>query len=253
MSDPSRGDRLAAVLRDLTTESEALDALVSTLDEPEWRRPTPAAGWDVATTIAHVAWTDAVAVLAATDREGWNRVVEEAVAAPTGFVDSRALAGGSVPPQELLARWRAARARLAEALAEHPLSRGCPGSVPRRVRSRWAPLGTWRAGRTGWMSPMRSECRSCRTTACGTSSTSVSVPAGSPSSTAVCGRPSRRCASSSPHRAARAGPHGGNGLASEYGLGNMLVAARLGRIAPVSREMILNFVAMHSLGLPKSY
>ena len=26
-----------------------------------------------------------------------------------------------------------------------------------------------------------------------------------------------------------------------------------GRIAPVSREMILNFVAMHSLGLPKSY
>jgi alkylation response protein AidB-like acyl-CoA dehydrogenase len=47
--------------------------------------------------------------------------------------------------------------------------------------------------------------------------------------------------------------HGGNGLASEYGLGNMLIAARLGRIAPVSREMILNFVAMHSLGLPKSY
>jgi alkylation response protein AidB-like acyl-CoA dehydrogenase len=47
--------------------------------------------------------------------------------------------------------------------------------------------------------------------------------------------------------------HGGNGLASEYGLGNQLVAARLGRIAPVSREMILNFVAMHSLGLPKSY
>lgn len=47
--------------------------------------------------------------------------------------------------------------------------------------------------------------------------------------------------------------HGGNGMTVEYGLANMLVAARLGRIAPVSREMILNFVAMHSLGLPKSY
>jgi alkylation response protein AidB-like acyl-CoA dehydrogenase len=47
--------------------------------------------------------------------------------------------------------------------------------------------------------------------------------------------------------------HGGNGLTVEYGLANQLVAARLGRIAPVSREMILNFVAMHSLGLPKSY
>jgi len=47
--------------------------------------------------------------------------------------------------------------------------------------------------------------------------------------------------------------HGGNGLASEYGLGGLLGAARVGRIAPVSREMILNFVAQFSLGLPKSY
>ena len=47
--------------------------------------------------------------------------------------------------------------------------------------------------------------------------------------------------------------HGGNGITQEYGMAGMLVAARAGRIAPVSREMILNYVAMHSLGLPKSY
>lgn len=47
--------------------------------------------------------------------------------------------------------------------------------------------------------------------------------------------------------------HGGNGFASEYGLGALLGAVRVGRIAPVSREMVLNFVAQHSLGLPKSY
>ena len=47
--------------------------------------------------------------------------------------------------------------------------------------------------------------------------------------------------------------HGGNGITQEYGMAGLLVAARAGRIAPVSREMILNFVAMHSLGLPKSY
>lgn len=47
--------------------------------------------------------------------------------------------------------------------------------------------------------------------------------------------------------------HGGNGMASEYGLGALLAAARVGRIAPVSREMVLNFVAQFSLGLPKSY
>ncbi|GAA3736311.1 hypothetical protein HDA32_001353 [Spinactinospora alkalitolerans] len=46
---------------------------------------------------------------------------------------------------------------------------------------------------------------------------------------------------------------GGNGLASEYGLGAAIATSRLGRIAPVSREMVLNFVAQHSLGLPKSY
>jgi alkylation response protein AidB-like acyl-CoA dehydrogenase len=47
--------------------------------------------------------------------------------------------------------------------------------------------------------------------------------------------------------------HGGNGIAQEYGVAGLLVAARAGRIAPVSREMILNFVGMHTLGLPKSY
>jgi len=47
--------------------------------------------------------------------------------------------------------------------------------------------------------------------------------------------------------------HGGNGITQEYGVASLLVATRAGRIAPVSREMILNFVAMHSLGLPKSY
>src|SRR5919198_1007585 len=46
---------------------------------------------------------------------------------------------------------------------------------------------------------------------------------------------------------------GGNGLAHEYGVGNLLIAARVARIAPVSREMILNFVPQFSLGLPKSY
>jgi len=47
--------------------------------------------------------------------------------------------------------------------------------------------------------------------------------------------------------------HGGNGMSSEYGIADLWGMARLLRIAPVSREMILNFVAQHSLGLPKSY
>jgi alkylation response protein AidB-like acyl-CoA dehydrogenase len=46
---------------------------------------------------------------------------------------------------------------------------------------------------------------------------------------------------------------GGNGMTVEYGVASLVAAARATRIAPVSREMILNFVAQHSLGLPKSY
>jgi alkylation response protein AidB-like acyl-CoA dehydrogenase len=47
--------------------------------------------------------------------------------------------------------------------------------------------------------------------------------------------------------------HGGNGLAREYGLADLWFITRLMRTAPVSREMVLNFVAHHSLELPQSY
>jgi alkylation response protein AidB-like acyl-CoA dehydrogenase len=47
--------------------------------------------------------------------------------------------------------------------------------------------------------------------------------------------------------------HGGNGMSSEFGLADMWGLTRLLRTAPVSREMILNFVGQHSLQLPKSY
>ena len=47
--------------------------------------------------------------------------------------------------------------------------------------------------------------------------------------------------------------HGGNGLSREYGLADLWFLARMLRTAPTSREMVLNFVAQHSLGLPGSY
>ena len=47
--------------------------------------------------------------------------------------------------------------------------------------------------------------------------------------------------------------HGGNGMTVEYGLADLWGMVRLLRIAPVSREMILNHVARHALGLPRSY
>ncbi|MFA0840645.1 acyl-CoA dehydrogenase family protein [Streptomyces rochei] len=46
---------------------------------------------------------------------------------------------------------------------------------------------------------------------------------------------------------------GGNGLTREFGLAQLITASRVARIAPVSREMILNYVSHQTLGLPKSY
>jgi hypothetical protein len=47
--------------------------------------------------------------------------------------------------------------------------------------------------------------------------------------------------------------HGGNGFALEYGPSDLWWGVRVARTAPVSREMVHNYVAEHSLGLPKSY
>jgi alkylation response protein AidB-like acyl-CoA dehydrogenase len=47
--------------------------------------------------------------------------------------------------------------------------------------------------------------------------------------------------------------HGGNGVALEYGLADLSWGVRTAKVAPVSRAMILNYVAEHSLRLPRSY
>jgi alkylation response protein AidB-like acyl-CoA dehydrogenase len=76
------------------------------------------------------------------------------------------------------------------------------------------------------------------------------------------GAPSGEASNMAKYAAAEAGihcvdraiqTHGGNGFTPEYGLPDLWWAVRLVRTAPVSREMILNYVAEHSLGLPRSY
>lgn len=112
--------RLAVVLADLAAEGGWLDGIVAPLEAAGWRTPTPAQGWDVATTVAHLAWTDEAAIAAATDKQEWDDLVLRALEDPEGFVDKEALSGGAVPPEQLLGRWRTARNRLATTLAALP-------------------------------------------------------------------------------------------------------------------------------------
>jgi uncharacterized protein (TIGR03084 family) len=110
----------AEVLADLSAECDELDALVSPLDDAGWARETPAPGWSIATQIAHLAWTDDVAIVAATDPEEFAKQLQAALAEFDTYVDRVAEEGARKPPSEILTGWRAGRARLGEVLAAVP-------------------------------------------------------------------------------------------------------------------------------------
>ncbi|WP_435746200.1 TIGR03084 family metal-binding protein [Nocardioides sp. SYSU DS0663] len=126
---------LDQLLDDLQEEGDRLRALVAGLDADGWATPTPAAGWTVATQVAHLAWTDEVAVLAAGSvtpegKVAWDEVVTGAMQDPEGFVDAGAHEVAALPPADLLARWDAGRTALAEALRAFPAGQRLPWFGP---------------------------------------------------------------------------------------------------------------------------
>lgn len=123
-------DLLDQVLADLDAEGDALASMIVPLDEAGWRTPTPAKGWDVATTIAHLAWTDECAIAAGTDKDAWDALVLRALGDPDGFVDAEASAGALATGAEILARWQASRPRLVEMLRAHPKGEKLPWYGP---------------------------------------------------------------------------------------------------------------------------
>src|SRR4051812_13216903 len=93
------------MVADLRAESGDLDALVADLPAHRWADATPAAGWTIAHQIAHLLWTDRVALTAVTDEAGFAAVLAEAAMDPTGFVDAGAEELAALPPDRLLADW----------------------------------------------------------------------------------------------------------------------------------------------------
>ena len=47
--------------------------------------------------------------------------------------------------------------------------------------------------------------------------------------------------------------HGGNGFTHDFGIYDLYSLARLMRTAPINRELILNYISEHVMGLPRSY
>ncbi|MGY2060510.1 TIGR03084 family metal-binding protein, partial [Nocardia gipuzkoensis] len=121
---------LQALLADLDAEGTDLDALVAALPAPDWARPTPAEGWTIAHQIAHLAWTDEVATLSATDAEAFGELVREALPRALTFVDEAAEQLATTPAPELLIRWRRGRAALGAALLATPTGTKLPWFGP---------------------------------------------------------------------------------------------------------------------------
>lgn len=119
---------LDEVLTDLQAEGQYVESLVADLDEAGWRTPTPAEGWDIATTVAHLLWTDESsikAIDATLDAPGgkaaWDALVMEAFGDPAGFVDTAAITlAKELAGAELLARWTTSRAAIVDKLRTVP-------------------------------------------------------------------------------------------------------------------------------------
>ena len=61
------------ICKDLAAECQALDDVVSKIDDADWQVVTPFDGWTVKDEIAHLAYFDMLARLSASDKEGFDK------------------------------------------------------------------------------------------------------------------------------------------------------------------------------------
>ena len=138
------GDR--AVLEDFTAEQTELYQLLQTLDETDWNRPSPAAGWDVRDQVAHLAHTEEVARDTATGGPRSLSVEAARYPTPEAFTEAGCQQGRQLTPPEVLDWWWTAAARNREALASLDtatrvpwgLGMGWRAFVTARLMEHWA-------------------------------------------------------------------------------------------------------------------
>ena len=138
---------LDALADDLGEETHALLALVEPLDVAGWATPTPAPGWRIQEQIAHLAYFDEQAALAARDADAFQRELEAALADPDGITERIAARSRDLEPAAVLDWFLAARAEMvATFLALDPSARvpwyGPPmslgSSLTARIMETWA-------------------------------------------------------------------------------------------------------------------
>ena len=187
-----------ALLRDLGDEQSDLDGVVADLDATGWATPTPAAGWDVRDTIAHLAFSEDLAVLAMTDEGTFETRRGELIAVAETVGDVMVERGRAMTGVEVRDWWREQRARTRSLLAARDAKDRIPWIVGTMSAMSFATgrlMETWRTAKT---SPRLSPSSARRQPACVTSPTSVCAPGTSPTGCAAWSRPGRTSRSSWP-------------------------------------------------------
>jgi uncharacterized protein (TIGR03084 family) len=113
VSDPD----YPALLADLEAEEASLDRVVADLDDRGWSTPTPAAGWDVRDSVAHLAFTEDLARAALLDPDDFARRRAALVEASGGDSEPLVGAGRSMPGRDVRDWWRRSSAVVRDALA----------------------------------------------------------------------------------------------------------------------------------------
>src|SRR3954468_2878906 len=98
----------ADVLDDLEAEQDALDALLAPLDADAWDASTPAAGWTVRDQVAHLAYSQELATLAATATAAFGERLTTLLGDLELAEREPAERARALSPAELLEWWRRA-------------------------------------------------------------------------------------------------------------------------------------------------
>src|SRR5436309_12619614 len=133
---------------DLVAEAVDLQAVLVDLDDAGWATPTPAEGWDVKDSVAHLAYFDDRARHALVDPDGF-RAERDAVLSSSlgGTVDRITEEGRRHSPAETMAWFRSSRAALVDTARPLDPSTRVPwygpdmsaaSSITARIMETWA-------------------------------------------------------------------------------------------------------------------
>jgi len=108
---------LDLIRADLAGEHQALDEIVSGLDDSSWDAPTPAEPWTVRDQISHLAFFDELAMAAASDADAFQSGMADAAQDVDAFMNAPLEKGRAMSPSQVLEWWRRARAEMLDTFA----------------------------------------------------------------------------------------------------------------------------------------